>query len=802
MNRIYQYLTALFPNNAPTPQAAARYRRFKRYFWGLLGYGIIGIFLFFLAIRLGLLGALPSFRELENPDSSLATQVYTMDGKELGKFYIQDRTNVRYEDLPVHLVNALIATEDERFYQHSGIDGKALARAVFRFGKDGGGSTITQQLALNLFHSRASNKLMRIIQKFKEWIIALQLERNYTKEEIIMMYLNTVPFSYNVHGIKSAAKTYFNTTPQELTIPQAAVLVGMLKGNTLYNPVRNPENATKRRNVVIDQMHKAGLLGNFDLDSLKREPLIVKFTSSAHDEGSGTYFREHLRAWLKDWAAKRAKIDGSDPLDVHKDGLKIYTTIDSRMQAYAEEAVKIHMADLQKDFDEHWKDKDPWFDDEPSKVYKGETELIERAIKNSNRYQELKNLKMSETDIWKNFNTPIPMTVFEYKYEKEKNEKGKMVDKFIDTGGKDTTMSPLDSIKYYKRLLNTGFLAMEPQTGYVKVWIGGVDYKYFKYDNARESSKKQVGSTFKPFVYTVAIQNGWSPCQYVANVPVTFNKKDCNLDLPEPWTPKNADNSLNGQSLTLKKGLAKSVNYITAYLMKEVCPQAVVDLAHKMGIVSHLDPYPSIALGTADISLIEMIGAYGTFANKGTWIEPIFVTRIEDKNGIVLEDFTPKMKEVLSEQDAYVMIQMLRGVVDIGTAIRLRGKYAFRAEIAGKTGTTNDHSDGWFMGVVPKLVAGAWTGGDEKRIHFRELSLGAGSNMALPIWGEFMQRVYADTTLGITEDDVFEQPKYLGIELNCGAYEMYDPTSPFRSAPTETTNEYNDRTPDAEEDFF
>ncbi|MCB0515745.1 MAG: transglycosylase domain-containing protein [Chitinophagales bacterium] len=775
-------------NIPPNPhKESPRYKKIRR----ILLYSVLGLVFTFLFLMLSINNAwfgfspLPTFEQLENPNSALATEIYAEEGELLGKFYIENRTNVRFEDLHPQLVNCLVATEDVRFYRHSGIDFYGLSTAIYRTifqGNTSGASTITQQLAKNLFHERSYEPFQRIIQKLKEWIIAIKLERAYTKNEILTMYLNTVPFNYGVHGIKAAAKTYFNTEPKNLKVEDSAVLVGMLKGSTFYNPVRNPENATQRRNVVLNQMEKAHFITAAQSDSLKKTPLIVNFTRSTHDEGLATYFREHLRLWLKDWAQKRSKIDGNN-YDIYTSGLKVYTTINAKMQEYAEEAMWNHMKKLQEQFDKHWGTRDPWYDDEDSKWWLGEKVLIERAVKQSERYHSLKSEKMTDLEIQRNFKKPINMTIFSY------------------DGPKDTLMSPLDSLKYYKRILSTGFLALEPETGTIKTWVGGIDYKFLKYDNVRESSKRQVGSTFKPFVYTVAIQNGWSPCQKVPNVPVTFLKGE--YGLLEPWTPKNSDDKFDGQMLTLKKGLANSVNFITAYLMKEIGPEPVRELAKKMGIRSHIDPYPSICLGTPDISLIEMVGAYATFANQGTYIEPNFVMRIEDRNGIVLDEFIPKQTEVLSEQDAYTMLNMLEEVVNNGTAIRLRYRYKFENEIAGKTGTTNDHSDGWFMGVTPKLVGGVWTGGDEKKIHFRSIDLGQGANMALPIWAEFMKSVYADSTLNVKTADKFVEPPYMSTELDCSKYsQKYEPTNPFDNSQGETQpeGEYNSNTPVIETD--
>ncbi len=700
----------------------------------------------------GYFGALPTFQELENPESSLATEIISSDNVVLGKYYFQNRTNTHYHELSRNLTMALISTEDMRFYDHSGIDFKALFRVLVKTGilrqDAGGGSTITQQLAKNLFpRKRIKSKFSMVIVKLKEWITATRLERNYTKEEIIAMYFNTVDFGHNAFGIRSAARTYFDKLPSQLNMQESALLIGMLRGPSLYNPVGNPKNAILRRNTVLEQMLKNSVISPQQCDSLKKLPLGLKYKMEDHNAGLATYFRESLRQDLQKWCREHKKADGKS-YNLYKDGLRVYTTIDSRMQRYAEEAVKEHLTELQKQFYDHWKGRVPWAD---------HPEIIDNAMKQSERYAELKEEQVSEDSINKVFNTKIPMRVFTWQ------------------GDRDTLMSPLDSIKHYKKFLLCGFMSMEAQTGFVKAWVGGIDYRYFKYDHVREG-KRQVGSTFKPFVYALAMQEGYSPCYKVPNVKVT-------IETPSgPWSPDNSDNKYGGM-LSLKEGLAESVNCISAYLMKQFGPKAVVDIAHKMGIQSTLDAVPSLCLGTADLSVYEMVGAYGTFANKGVWTEPVYITRIEDNNGVVLQEFIPKKVEAISEETAYLMLNLMQGVTQFGTGARLRGsKYGFTNAIAGKTGTTQNNSDGWFMGMVPGLVSGCWVGCDDRSVHFRTTQLGQGANMSLPIWGLYMKKCYADTSLQISKND-FELPAAkLSVELDCNKYQeqnMPDQTIDF-----------------------
>ncbi|MBK9401999.1 MAG: PBP1A family penicillin-binding protein [Bacteroidetes bacterium] len=722
------------------PKPTPAFRKYIKYVWILLFAPVLFVFLMVGLTAWGVFGELPTFEELENPKSSLASEVYSADMKTLGKYYFQNRVNIHFQDLSPNLVNALKATEDVRFEEHSGVDIKGLMRVFVKtiiLQQDaGGGSTITQQLAKNLFPRENMSKLQLIIRKLKEWIIAVKLERNYTKQEILAMYLNTVEFGNNAFGIKSAATTYFGKQPLEVKIEEAALLIGLLQAPSRYNPVRNPESATFRRNTVIGQLAKYKFITVEQKDSLLKLPIKLNFRQEGHTEGLAQYFRETLRQDLLRWCKEHKKADGK-PYNLYRDGLRIYTTIDTRMQRYAEEAVKEHMTDLQKSFREHWKGRVAW-EDQP--------QIIDDAMKQSERYRTMKDTGATEADIKKAFNKKMEMKVFSWK------------------GEVDTLLSPLDSIKYYKMFYQTGFMSMEPQTGYVRAWVGGNDYKYFQYDHVKDG-KRQVGSTFKPFLYTLAMQEGYSPCYEVPNVPVTIVD-----EAGVPWTPSNSDGKYGGM-LSLKEALAESVNCISAYLMKQFGAEAVVQVARKMGITSPIDPFPSIALGTADVSVFEMVAAYCTFANKGVYTEPQYILRIEDKNGVVLQDFVPRKIEAISEETAYLMLDLMKGVTLGGTGARLRGsKYGFTNPIAGKTGTTQNNSDGWFMGITPDLVSGAWAGCEDRAVHFRTTQLGQGANTALPTWGLFMKKVYADPTLNYSKGD-FERPeKPIGVELDCKKY--------------------------------
>ena len=735
-------------------KAKKNYRKFVIWFWILFGGPVLGVLLFVLGVRM--FADLPKIEDLQNPKTLLATEVYSADMKVLGKYYAENRTNVKFKDISPNVVNALIATEDARYYDHSGVDIYSLFRAItgplLRRSNTGGGSTITQQLAKMLFpREEGMSKYQLIVKKVKEWIVAVQLERQYTKEEIIALYLNKFDYVNNAVGIKSAAEIYFGTTPDSLRLEQAAMLVGMAKNPALFNPKRFREKSEGRRNTVLQQMLKYDYLTKAQCDSLQKIPLKLNFHAEDHNEGPAPYFREYIRdVFLKKWTEENPKPDGTK-YDVYRDGLKIYTTIDSRMQRYAEEAVKEHLTDLQESFNKELKNKKnapfAW------NVNKAEIDdLMNQGMKRSERYRVLKKAGMSEEDIMKNFKIKVAMTVFSWNKEI------------------DTTMSPWDSIRYYKGFLQTGFMSIEPQTGYIKAWVGGNNHKFFQYDHVQIGHARQVGSTFKTFVYALAIQEGYSPCYRLPNV------KTC-IDMPagQPqYCPENAagEEKLNGKILTLQQALAYSINYVSAYLIKQFGPQAVADLAHRMGVVSQIDPIPSICLGTPEISVFEMVGAEATFANKGTWIQPTFITRIEDKNGKVLADFSPKTEEVMSEEKAYVMLQLMKGVVEIGTGIRLRYRYKLMNPIAGKTGTTQHNSDGWFMGITPDLVSGCWVGAEDRSVHFDHGDQGQGAQMALPIWAKYMQKIYADKTLRstISQGD-FEKPaKKIDIEMDCSKY--------------------------------
>lgn len=712
------------------------YSQYIKNFWKIIGFGVLFVIIFISSVGLGLFGELPTFRDLENPKSNLASEVLSSDGKVLGSYFVQNRSNAKFNELSPNLINALIATEDIRFYEHSGIDLKGTFAIVFYsvIGKKRGSSTITQQLAKNLFPRKKQTIFNIGVIKMKEWLTAIKIERNYTKEEIITMYFNTVDFGSNSYGIKTASNTYFNKTPKDLSIDEAALLVGILKGTTVYSPIRNPERAKARRNVVLAQMEKYKFITEDELIEAQEKELNLKFNSTDHNLGLATYFREYLRLELSNWCKENKKADGTE-YDLYRDGLKIYTTLDSRMQQYAEEAVREHLVYLQKEFFKHWKGRIPWGKNE---------DMIVQALKRSDRYISMKEDGFSNEEIETAFNTPTNMTVFSW------------------SGDIDTTMTPLDSIKYYKWFLRSSFMSMDPHTGHIKAWVGGPDYRYFKYDQVK-LGKRQVGSIFKPFVYTVAMDNGWSPCFEAPNLPIVFEDFD-------NWSPKNSDNKEGGM-ISLRMGLANSVNLITAYMMKQVGPQAVVNVVKKMGITSEVPPYPSICLGTPDVTLYEMVGAYSTYANKGVWTEPVYITRIEDKNGNVLFEKLPRKVDALSEQTAYLMLYMMKGVIDKGTGLRLRGpRYRFTQPIAGKTGTTQDNSDGWFIGVTPDLVSGVWTGGEDRTIRFRSTNLGEGANTALPIWALYMKKVYANPDLKISQGD-FEAPAGgLKVVIDCDQY--------------------------------
>jgi len=771
---------------------------FKKYingFWIVFGSLVfIGVLLFFI-IAQGWLGFMPTFEELENPKSLLASEIYSADDKIIGNWYLENRMQVSYNQLPPHLIDALIATEDVRFYRHSGIDLRGVARMIKGIitGNTnlGGGSTITQQLAKNLFPRQSfSNYFKFAIRKFKEWVIAVKLEKSYTKEEIITMYLNKYDFLNNAVGIKTAANVYFNTEPDSLNLQQAAMLVGMAKNSSLYNPLRREELVLKRRNVVFSQMKKYNYITAEEYDSLKTLPLGLNYQKVDFKRGPAPYFREYLRitmssgkpdrrnynaSWLNQkfiedsiewennplygWCNKNFKPDG-EPYNIYKDGLKIYTTIDSRMQRYAEESVIKNLKEnLQPVFDSNLENlENPPFADnmEAEEV----EDLLYRSITQTERYRVLREKGLDSLEIRRNFEKPVDMTIFSWK------------------GEIDTTMAPLDSIKWYLRYFRSSFMAMETHTGKVKAYVGGPDYKYFMYDMVK-GGKRQVGSTVKPFLYTLAMQNGLTPC-----TKVPYVQQQITLPNGDVYEPKDSDidEEKYGKMVPLKWGLANSKNMISAWVMKQFNPQAMADVMKKLGIYSPIDPVFSMFLGVSDITLYEMVGAFNTYGNKGVFIRPYLVTRIEDKYGNVLATFQPEKHEAIDENTAYLMLNLMQKVIDEGTGIRLRyrDEYGqFTMPIAGKTGTTQNHSDGWFMGVTPFLTAGVWTGADLRSVHFRDLSLGQGANMALPVWGYFMKKVLADETLGITEDVEFEKPLNFNINLDCDEDEPDDTINVF-----------------------
>ncbi|KQS52817.1 MULTISPECIES: penicillin-binding protein 1A [Flavobacterium] len=739
---------------------------YNRLFWKIFLYGTGGVILFFLFASWGLFGSMPSFEDLENPESNLATEIISSDGETIGKFYNENRTAIKYSDLPKHLVDALVATEDERFYEHSGIDARGTFRAIVGFGSSGGASTITQQLAKQLFHGeRSKNIIVALTQKVKEWIIATRLERQYTKSEIITMYFNVYDFNNYAIGIRSAAKTYFSKEPKDLTVDESAMLVGMFKNSSLYNPVRNEKGVKNRRNVVLSQMVKAKIITEAQKEKYSALPIKLDFQLQTHKEGTATYFREYLRDFMKNWAKNNPKKDGKE-YDIYRDGLKIYTTIDSRMQLYAEEAVSAHLANLQKEFFKQAKDNKnaPFI-----RLSEVETEkLMMRARKNSERWRIMSNEGKSEDDILKSFKVKTKMRVFTWK------------------GEKDTIMTPNDSIRYYKHFLQTGVMAMEPQTGHVKVWVGGINYKHFQYDHVGQGAR-QVGSTFKPFVYAAAIeQQGYSPCDSIIDAPYTIPKGRHNVT--ETWTPRNSNGTYKGM-VTLKYALAQSINTVSAKLIDKVGPDAVIDLVKKLGVKSNIPSQPSIALGAVEITVEDMVAAYSTFANQGVYIKPQVITRIEDKNGVVLYEAVPESHDVLNKDIAYAVIKLLEGVTESGSGGRLRTDgggfgyemmtgypYVLRNPIAGKTGTTQNQSDGWFVGMVPNLATGVWVGNEDRSAHFKSITYGQGAVMALPIWGLFMKKCYADKELKVSKEP-FERPANLSIKVDCWKPAVKDTTN-------------------------
>ncbi|MEO6177808.1 MAG: transglycosylase domain-containing protein [Flavobacterium circumlabens] len=729
---------------------------YKNKFWRIFAYTLLGVLAFFLFASWGLFGSMPSFEDLENPDSNLATEIISSDGVVIGKYFKTNRSQLKYSDLPKSLVEALVATEDARFYEHSGIDGRGTLRAVFTLGTNGGASTLTQQLAKQLFHGEGSKFLpFRIVQKIKEWIIAIRLERQYTKNEILAMYCNVYDFGNYSVGVSSAAQTYFSKDPKDLTMDESAILVGMFKNSGLYNPVRNPEGVKNRRNVVLSQMEKAKMISSAEKLRLQALPIALKFKLESHREGTATYFREYLRDYMKKWVAENKKPDGSD-YDIYKDGLKIYTTIDSRMQQYAEEAVSAHMKNLQQQFFIEMKNNKnaPFVN-----ITKAETDrIMMQAMKNSTRWSIMKDMDKSEDDIINSFKVKTKMRIFTWK------------------GERDTTMTPLDSIRYYKHFLQSGLMAMEPQTGNIKAWVGGINYKYFQYDHVGQGAR-QVGSTFKPFVYATAIEQlNMSPCDSILDGPFMIHKGRHHVT--EDWEPRNSDNRYRGM-VTLKQGLANSINTVSAKLIDRTGPEAVVELTKKLGVKTEIPVQPSIALGAVDITVEDMVAAYSTFANQGVYVKPQFLSRIENKSGEVIYEPIPESHDVLNKDIAFAVIKLLQGVTETGSGARLRTQgggsgdnrwtgypYMFTNPIAGKTGTTQNQSDGWFMGMVPNLVTGVWVGCEDRSARFKSLTYGQGATAALPVWAYFMKLCYADPGLQVSKAE-FERPANLSIKVDC-----------------------------------
>lgn len=742
-------------------------KTFVRILWGTLCAVIVFLAVSFTSIWFGWIGYMPDLEDLQNPISRYASQVYSVDGKILGTYNMnrENRVHVDYDGISPYLVQALVATEDERFYDHSGIDFIALTRAVVKRGilgqkSAGGGSTITQQLAKQLYSATAKSTLERLLQKPIEWVIAVKLERFYTKEEIITMYLNYFDFLHNAVGIKTAADVYFDKDPKNLTLTESATLIGLCKNPSYFNPVRYPERCTDRRNVVLGQMLKAGYLTNEEYQKAHDEPLALNFHRVDHKDGIATYFREFLRqyimaqkptledypswnrvqftidslAWETDplygWCNKNHKKNG-EPYNVYTDGLKIFTTIDSRMQKYAEEAVLKHVGNyLQPAFtkENRTKPNAPFTNALTAAEVKG---ILNRSIRQSERYRAMKEQGDTENEIQKAFRTPVEMSVFTYH------------------GDVDTVMTPLDSIRYIKSFLRSGFVSMDPHNGAVKAYVGGVDFTHFTYDMATQG-RRQVGSTIKPFLYALSMSNGMSPCDVAPNVQRSYGN----------WTPRNGSRSRYGQMVTLKWGLAQSNNWISAYLMSRINPQDFLRILRDFGINTY-GVYPSIVLclGPNEASVCEMVSAYTTFANHGIHCSPMFVSKIEDNEGNVIATFQPRMNEVISEESAYKMLEMLKAVMDGGTGSRMRYKYKVECDMGGKTGTTNRNADAWFMGFTPSLVSGCWVGGEDRDIHFDSTRMGQGANMALPIWAYYMKKVFADRSLGYDPNEKFDIPE-------------------------------------------
>ncbi|NVJ86732.1 MAG: transglycosylase domain-containing protein [Algoriphagus sp.] len=730
--------------------------------WIAFAAGVLGfiVFVWMVSVNfLGLFGPLPDFKALENPDTEVASELYSADGVLLGTYYRENRSPVTYNELSPNLVNALIATEDVRFEDHSGIDLKAMIRVFVKsilLGQDaGGGSTLSQQTAKNLFKTRTDANqgllssvpgLRMLIIKTKEWIVATQLEKAYTKKEILTLYLNTSEFGSNAYGIKTASETFFNKQPSELNLQEAAVLVGLFKAPTYYSPVYNPDNSLRRRNTVLSQMVKNDALSETEYDSISQLPIELDYNVANHNKGLATYFREILKADLLKWTKENLKPDGSS-YDLFGDGLRIYTTIDSRMQRYAEEAVAEHMKELQKAFYKEMNGREPWVDSENRVI----PNFIETAVKRTEAYRLLKlRYKNDEDSINIKLNEKKPMRVFSWE------------------GEIDTLMSTMDSLRYYKKFLQTGLMSMDPHTGHIKAWVGGIDHKYFKFDHVKQG-KRQPGSTFKPFVYAAAIENGYSPCYSVIDQPV-----EVFIPGQPAWSPSNANGEFTYEKMTIRKAMAQSVNSITAYMMKKLSPKVVVETAKRIGVTSDLEEVPALSLGVNDVSVFEMVGAFGTFVNKGEYTTPFYIDRIEDKNGNVIQQFTPKKRPAMSEEHAYLMTYMLRGGFEEESGTSQGVPWSLREgnELGGKTGTTQNASDGWYMGISKDLVSGVWVGGDDRAIHFRSWIAGQGSRTARPVWVKYMEKVYADKDLGYTKGPFPRPERPLSIEIDCDVYEQ------------------------------
>ena len=731
-------------------------------FWFLFSVGVVSMYGLFYLASIGKFGEMPDFRQLENPKTNFASEIISSDNEVLGKYYFNDnRTPIKYEDINTKTVEALIATEDERFYSHPGIDLKATLRAIVFLNTRGGASTISQQLARQLFVGvRSRNIIQAVGQKIKEWVIAVELEKQYTKEEIITMYLNIYDFGYYGDGIKSASNIYFSKEPIDLKIEESAMLIGMLQNSSLYDPLRRPEITKNRRDLVLMQMAKNKYISENEKDSLQKIPLELNYTPQSHRQGLATYFRSYLRGFMKDWTDNNLKSDGSK-YNLYSDGLKIYTTINSKMQKYAEESVTEHMKNLQKEFfiQNDTLSTAPFRDLDEDE----EESIMKRTMRRSERWRKARLSGKSADEIEEIFNVPTEMSIFSWE------------------GDIDTVMSPIDSIRYYKHFLQAGMMSMNPKNGHVMAWVGGINYRNFQYDHVMQS-KRQIGSTFKPFLYATAIdQLKLSPCDMLPDAihciePYKYGN-------PDPWCPTNSSDKYGGMR-TLSNALANSKNTISAQLIDRVGPRPVADLARNLGVSSNIPNVPAIALGTPDLSVYEMVGAYGAFANKGIYVKPIMVTKIEDRNGKIVFQSTPETKDVLSEESSYVTLKLLEGVTKFGSGARLRHDipedernyvyknvvsgypYKFDNAIAGKTGTTQNQSDGWFIGMVPNLVTGVWVGGEDRSIHFEEIAFGQGATMSLPIWGLFMKKCYEDEELGVSKED-FEEPENLTIELDC-----------------------------------